>query len=146
MNKELLTKLSFSKKQLSELEYLITAAAIEVHKHLGPGLLERVYHTCMQSELKSRGLSFTSEMNVPLLYKGNNLEVDLRCDLFVENAIAVELKSVEYHLPLFEAQLLTYMRLLESPKGILFNFNCRNIVKEGKKSFVNGFYTGLSSK
>jgi GxxExxY protein len=137
--------MEYNKKQLSELEYLITAAAIEVHKHLGPGLLERVYHTCIASELNARGLSFISEMNVPLIYKGQNLDVDLRCDFFVEGIIALELKSVEYHLPIFEAQLLTYMRLLESPKGLLINFNCRNIVKEGKKSFVNSLYSELIS-
>ncbi len=76
-------------------------------------------------------------MKVPVTYKGKMLDIDLRCDLFVEQCIVVELKSVQEITATFEAQLLTYMKLLKSPKGILLNFNCFNIFNEGQKTFVN---------
>jgi len=134
-----------TKSLLSQLEYEIVAATIEVHRHLGPGLLERVYHLCFEKELSERGLSFVSEMYVPLVYKGEDLNVNLKCDLFVENTIAVELKAVELITPVFEAQLMTYMKLLKSPKGLMINFNCTNIVRDGKRSFVNDYYKSLKA-
>jgi len=132
-----------NKKQLSDLEYAITGAAIEVHKLLGPGLLESAYHQCMKIELKNRDLCFKSELIVPFEYKGTDISANLRCDFLVKDAMVVELKSTEGLSPIFEAQLLTYMRLLQCPKGLLINFNCLNIVKEGKKSFVNNLYANL---
>lgn len=136
----------YSKKQIKELEYIIVGAAIEVHRHLGPGLLETVYHKCMLSELVSKNISFKSELHVPLIYKNTNLEVNLRCDILVEDMIVVELKSTELLTPIFDAQLLTYMKLLQSPKGILLNFNCVNIAKEGRKSLVNEIYAQLRNE
>jgi len=117
--------------------------SVSRHKHLGPGLLETVYHKCMMSELLSKNLNFISELNVPLIYKNVNLDVNLRCDLLVEDMIVVELKSTELLTPIFDAQVLTYMKLLQCPKGILLNFNCVNIAKEGRKSLVNEFYAQL---
>jgi len=109
-----------TKVQIKDLTYQINGAAIEVHKSLGPGLLESVYHKCLVHELNIREISFTSELSVPVNYKGLHLETELRCDLFIENTIVVELKAVEKILPIHEAQLLTYMNLLEAPSGILF--------------------------
>jgi len=129
-----------SKSDLKDLSYQINGAAIEVHKFLGPGLLESVYHKCMKKELAERGISFVSEMAVPVVYKGVEIETDLRCDLFVENCIVVELKAVEKIQPIFHAQLLTYMKLLRVPKGILYNFNSNNLYSEGQQSFVNDYY------
>jgi len=114
-----------TKKQLDELTYEIVGSAIEVHKELGPGLLESIYHKCLKKELLLRGINFKSEFSVPLLYKNEPLETELRCDLLIENQIVLELKAVETMLPIFEAQLLTYMKLLEVPKGILINFNVK---------------------
>jgi len=84
-----------TKKRLSQLEYQITGACIEVHKHLGPGLLESVYHKCLMKELEERHLRFSSEQMVAVSYKGLLLDTELRLDLYVENCIAVELKAVK---------------------------------------------------
>lgn len=132
-----------TKKYLNDLTYQIIGSAIEVHKVLGPGLLESVYHKCLKQEFNLRKIKFYSEFTVPLNYKGLELDTELRCDFIVEDAIIVELKSVDIIIPIFEAQLLTYMKLLRKPKGILINFNCNNIFKEGQKTFVNEFFREL---
>jgi len=128
---------------LDELTYEIIGSAIEVHKIMGRGLLENVYHQCMKEEMTHRKINFLSEMKVPVLYKNAALETDFRCDLFVEKCIVVELKSVFEIHPMFEAKLLNHMKLLKSPKGILINFNCFNIFKEGQKTFVNEYFKNL---
>ena len=124
--------------------YEVIGAAIEVHKALGPGLLESVYHKCLKKELEVRGINFETELCVPINYKGENVDVDLRCDFFIDNCIIVEIKSVDSIKPIFEAQLLTYMKLLKSPKGILINFNVQNLFKEGQKTFVNEYFRTLT--
>ncbi len=133
-----------TKKYLDELTYEIVGSAIEVHKIMGRGLLESVYHKCLMEELKHRKINFQTEMKIPVDYKGKTLDIDFRCDLYVENAILVELKAVNEMNAIFEAQLLTYMKLLKCPKGILINFNCSNIFKEGQKTFVNEYFSKLS--
>ena len=132
-----------TKKYIDDLTYEIVGGAIEVHKVMGRGLLESLYHECLIEELSHRKLNFSTEMKVPILYKGKALNVDFRCDLFVENCIVVELKSVAEMIPLFNAQLLTYMKLLKAPKGILINFNCSNIFREGQQTLVNEYYERL---
>lgn len=132
-----------TQKYLDELTYEIIGSAIEVHKIVGRGLLESVYHQCLKEELNLRKINFISEMSIPLIYKNKELEANFRCDLFVENSIIVELKSVTEMHPFFEAQLLNYMKLLKAPKGILINFNCFNIFKEGQKTMVNEYYKYL---
>jgi len=132
-----------TKKDLDELTYKIIGAAIEVHKSLGPGLLESVYHKCLKHEFFVRSLSFASELSVPIRYKEVEVETDLRCDFLVEDRIVVEIKAVEAIAPVFEAQLLTYMKLLEKPKGILINFYCTNLFKEGQRTFVNEYFRSL---
>jgi len=135
--------MSLTKSYLTDLTYQINGAAIEVHKFLGPGLLESVYHKCLKKELTERGISFQSELLVPIQFKGIELETDLRCDLFVESCIVVELKAIETIAPIHHAQLLTYMKLLEAPKGILYNFHTVNLFKEGQKTFVNEYFKDL---
>lgn len=132
-----------TKSYLDQLTYDIIGAAIEVHNELGPGLLESIYHECMKIELMDRGISFETEMVVPLRYAGRPLETILRCDLYVAGSIVVELKATKSIEPLFEAQLLSYMKLLDAPKGILINFNCTNIFREGQKTLVNERYRNL---
>jgi GxxExxY protein len=110
---------------------------------MGRGLLESVYQECLKEELLHRKINFLTELKIPVLYKGKLLDVDFRCDLFVENCIIVELKAVRDMTAIFEAQLLSYMKLLKSPKGILINFHCSNIFKEGQKTFVNEYFTSL---
>lgn len=133
-----------TKTQIKDLTYQINGIAIEVHKAIGPGLLESVYHKCMIHELNMRGISFKTELVVPINYKGLQLDTELRCDLFIEDTIAVELKAVEKILPIHEAQLLTYMNLLEVPFGILYNFNTTNIFHDGQKTYVNEIYRILN--
>lgn len=132
-----------TKKEIDDLSFQIIGAAIEVHKNLGAGLLESVYHECMKEELRLRKINFHTEKTVPIIYKGNQLEASLRCDLYIENLIVVELKSTLEMNKVFESQILTYMNLLNAPKGILINFNCKNIFKEGQKTFVNEIYRNL---
>ncbi len=123
-----------------DLIYQVNGAAIEVHKELGPGLLESVYHKCLKHELSERGISFQSELTIPITYKGLELDADLRCDLFIEKDLVVELKAVDEIHPIHEAKILTYMKLLKSPIGLMINFNCTHIFKEGQKTYVNELY------
>lgn len=133
-----------TQKQLNELTFEIIGAAIEVHKTMGKGLLENIYHHhCLLEELKTRNINFISEKNIPVFYKEKKLAIDFKCDLLVENNIVIELKSVSEITPIHKAQLLTYMKLLNVPKGILINFNCFNIFKEGQMTFVNEIFHQL---
>lgn len=132
-----------TQRTLGDLTYQIIGAAIEVHKALGPGLLEQVYESCMAYELRQRGLTVASQQPVPISYKGLTMEANLKYDLLIENSIIVEVQSVETMLPIFEIQLLSYMQLLKKPKGILLNFHCTNIFKEGQKTLVNELYRQL---
>jgi GxxExxY protein len=116
----------------NELSGKIIGAAIEVHRTLGPGLLESVYEDCMEIELRLHGLAVERQKTVPLTYKGHKLNTDLRLDLLVENEIIVELKAVHVMQPVFEAQLLTYLRLMNLPLGLLINFNVP-VLKNGIK-------------
>jgi len=129
-----------SKTYLRELTYEINGAAIEVHKSLGPGLLESVYHRCLNHELNLRGIAYMSEIIVPVKYKGIDIRTELRCDLLIEEILCIELKSVEKILPIHEAQLMTYMKLLQVPKGIMYNFNVVNLYNDGQKTYVNELY------
>ena len=132
-----------SKSFLNDLSYKIVGCAIEVHKHLGPGLLESVYHDCLKQEFFLRNLIFKSHLLVPINYKGLVLDTDYRLDFIIEDEIIIEIKAMEGLLPVHEAQLLTYMKLLQKSKGILINFNCSNIVKEGTKQMVNEYFKDL---
>jgi GxxExxY protein len=132
-----------TQRYIDQLTFKIIGCAIEVHKQLGPGLLESVYESCFAHELFLQGLDFKTQMLLPIQYKGLFIESSLRVDLLVEDLILVELKSVEALLPVHEAQVLTYMKIMQNPKGILLNFNCTNIFKNGQKTFVNHYYSAL---
>jgi len=108
-----------TKKYINDLSYNIVGAAIEVHKALGPGLLESVYEKCLLHELKLRRIEAEQQVTVPLDYKGLTFEAELRADVIVEKLIVVELKAVDVILPIHKAQLLTYLKLLNAPKGII---------------------------
>ena len=127
----------------TDLIYKVNGAAIEVHKELGPGLLESVYHKCLKHELELEGINCLTEMKIPINYKGIQIDTELRCDLFIENELIVELKAVEKVLPIHEAQLMSYMKLLNVPIGLMLNFNCSNIYREGQKTYVNKLYRNL---
>ena len=113
---------------LNHISFLIIQAAIEIHKALGPGLLESTYRTCMIYELKLRGLKVVSELVVPVRYKELVLEGGYRFDLLVEDAVIVELKAAETVLPVHRAQVLTYLRHTEKELGLLINFNVEKLV------------------
>ncbi|MCB0837670.1 MAG: GxxExxY protein [Bacteroidetes bacterium] len=136
--------MKITKEYLNELTYQIIGAAIEVHKELGPGLLEKVYEECMIYELNKRGLEVTQQVSIPIQYKDKKLRGELRLDLLIENLIIMEVKAVEKLIPIHEAQLLSYMKLAEKPKGILLNFHCTNLFYKGQKTLVNKLYASLS--
>lgn len=106
-----------------ELSEKIIGAAIEVHRHLGPGLLESSYEACLSHELTARGLKVIRQAALPLKYKDVNIEEGYRIDLIVGDAVVVELKSIKSFEPIHEAQLLTYLRLSNLQVGLLLNFN-----------------------
>jgi GxxExxY protein len=101
----------------------VISSAIEIHKTLGPGLLESAYKTCLLLELQDRGLRCRQELPIPILYKHHRIDCGFRMDLFVEEEVIVELKAIEHILPIHEAQLLTYLRLVQKQVGLLINFN-----------------------
>ncbi|PKN71425.1 MAG: GxxExxY protein [Candidatus Cloacimonetes bacterium HGW-Cloacimonetes-3] len=115
----------------------IIRACIEVHKALGPGLMEKVYQQCLCRELTLQGLQYKSEVPVSLNYKGVQLDVTLRADLLVEDMVLVEIKAVNEWNALFEAQLISYLKLAEKPAGLLVNFNVP-LMKDGIKRLFNG--------
>ena len=135
--------MEITKSYLKDLIYRVNGAAIEVHRALGPGLLESVYHKCLKHELSLRGIKYQSELVVPINYKGITVDAELRCDLFVENILPVELKATEGFHPIHEAQIITYMKLFKVPEGLLLNFNVTNLFKEGQRTYVNELYRDL---
>ena len=122
--------------QLNELSKKIIGAAIEVHRCLGPGLLEHTYQAALLCELKLIGLRAVGEVEIPFIYKGIRLETAYRADIIVEDEIILELKSTENDNPLFAKQLNTYLRLYNKRLGLLINFNRERLV-DGLKRVVN---------
>ena len=117
------------------LTQMVIGAAIEVHRIMGPGLLESIYQECMEEELRLRGFAFQAQVPVPLLYKGKPLADPLKMNLYVPQELVVEIKAVERILPVHQAQLLTYLRLTKSHVGLLLNFNVA-VLKDGIKRMV----------
>ncbi len=121
--------------EFDNLSNKIIGLAIEVHKELGPGLLENTYKQCFAYELSQSQINFQMEVELPVVYKKINISCGYRIDLLIEDTIIIELKSVEKLLPIHKAQLLTYMKLADKSIGLLMNFNTK-ILKEGIKRFV----------
>jgi len=132
-----------TQKQINDLAYRVVACAIEVHKQLGPGLLESIYEECFIEELKISGFDVISQEKIPLVYKGKVLKADFKLDILVNNCIIIELKSVDEIHAIYKAQLLTYLKLTGMPKGLLINFNCDNITKSGLVSLVTEKFAHL---
>jgi GxxExxY protein len=120
----------------NEIATKVIGAAIEVHRILGPGLLESAYHDCLIHEFKLRGVSFESEVPLAIEYKGLKIGQAYRADLLVENRLLVELKTVDTVLPVHKAQLLTYLRLMNRKLGLLINFDVP-VMKDGVFRVVN---------
>ncbi len=134
--------MTVTKKYIKQLSYDIVACAIAVHKELGPGLLESVYQKCLKYELENNGYEVVQELAVSVKYDTLSIETGLRLDLLVNDLVVVELKAAESILPIYEAQLLTYMKLLKKPQGLLINFFTENITKS-LKPYVNEYYKVL---
>jgi GxxExxY protein len=117
------------------LTHAVIGMAIEVHRELGPGLLESAYEECLAHELRQSTLKFVRQKPVPVTYKGLELDCGYRIDLLIQDQLVIELKSVEELIPLFDAQVLTYMKLANKSIGLLINFNVP-VLKSGLKRFV----------
>jgi GxxExxY protein len=124
--------------RLDEISHRIIGAAIEVHRHLGPGLLESAYQSCLTFELKQLGLKLEEQKPLPVVYKQVKLDCGYRLDMVVEDEIILEIKAIEKLLPIHEAQLLSYLRLAKKRVGLLMNFHVP-VLKNGLKRIVNEF-------
>lgn len=123
-----------NKPELDQLAESVIGHAIEVHRTLGPGLLESLYEAALAHELSNGGIKFQRQGLLPVNYKGAAIG-EFRADLIVENSLLIEIKSVERHEPVFEAQVLTYLKITGLPLGLLFNFNTR-LLKDGIKRLI----------
>lgn len=135
--------MEITQKYINELTYKITGAFIEVHKIVGPGLFENVYHECLKKELDLLKLEYKSELEIPLNYKGKIINCKVKCDFLIENLIILEIKSVTDLNNVHRAQTINYMNLLKIPKSILVNFNVNNLYYEGHETFVSKYFATL---
>jgi GxxExxY protein len=138
-------KITLTKKEVTQLSYEIIGFAIKVHKKLGPGLLESIYEECLKYELERNSYDVKQQLTVKIDYFDLETETELRIDLLVNDCVIVELKTVDNFHPIHEAKLLSYMKLLERPQGLLINFNSTNITKS-TKPFVNEYFARLKDE
>lgn len=124
--------------EYNKISSIIIGAAIEVHRELGPGLLESVYEYCLAEELRKRQLIVEEQVHLPIIYKGQKLNKEFIIDLLVEKEIIIELKTVETVLPVHEVQLVTYLKLAHKRLGLLINFNV-SVLRDGVVRKVNNF-------
>ncbi|KFF22318.1 GxxExxY protein [Chryseobacterium sp. JM1] len=132
-----------TKAEVTQLSYDIIGCAIKVHKELGPGLLESVYELCLAYELKERGFFVDQQISTKINYGKFEIETPLKVDLLVNNTIIIEIKTVESLLPVHQAQLMTYMKILKKPQGLLINFYTDNITKS-MIPLINEYFTKLA--
>lgn len=127
----------FTEKDYNNLTESIISCGIDVHKELGPGLMESVYEVCLMSVFKKHNIHAKSQVLLPVIFRGEKLDKEFVIDILVEDKIILELKSVETILPVHEAQLVTYLKLAEKKLGLLINFNVA-LLKEGIRRKING--------
>jgi len=127
-----------NKDRYERLSREIIDSCITVHRAMGPGLLESVYEICLMKEFELRGVKAENQVLIPLIYKGHELSKEFKIDILVEDEIVIELKSSEVMIPVFEAQLLSYLRLADKRLGYLINFNVP-LLKYGIKRYVNDY-------
>lgn len=120
--------------EINQITEIIIGSAIEVHKHLGPGLLESSYEECLAYELKTTGVNIQRQVPVPVIYKEIKLDCGYRIDLLVENSVIIELKTVDVFHPVHTAQVLSYLKFAKKPIGLLINFNV-TLLKNGIKRY-----------
>jgi GxxExxY protein len=138
-------KITLTKKEVTQLSYEIIGFAIKVHKKLGLGLLESIYEECLKYELEINGYDVKQQLTIKVDYYDLQSETELRIDLLVNDCVVVELKTVDDFHPIHEAKLISYMKLLERPQGLLINFNTTNITKS-TKPFVNEYFARLKDE
>jgi len=132
-------------QRLDQISHGIIGAAIEVHRHLGPGMLESAYEACLVFEIKKLGMKVEEQKPTPVVYKEVKLDCGYRLDLVVEDEIIVEIKAIEKLLPIHDAQLLSYLRLTRKKVGLLMNFHVP-VLKDGLKRIVNDFPDSASRR
>jgi GxxExxY protein len=132
-----------TQKYIDYLSKEIIGCAIEINKELGPGLLESAYEKCMVYLLRKKGFKVDSQLEVPIKFHDLLVDKGYRLDLLVEDLIIVELKAVSEMSSIYKAQLLTHLRFMKKPKGILINFHCSNIFYEGQQTFITQEYSKL---
>lgn len=125
--------------QLNELTEKTIGAAIDVHRALGPGMLESSYNACLAFELAASGFKVERQKPMPLIYRGRSLDIGYRLDLLVEELVVVEVKAIERVQPVHKAQILSYLRLSRCKVGLLINFNVKWLIQDGINRIVNGF-------
>lgn len=125
------------RERLNQITEGIIGAAVQVHRALGPGLLESAYEACLAFELNKRGLEAEQQKPQPLVYEGVKLDCGYRIDLLIERSVVIEVKSIDKLAPIHEAQILSYLKLSGCKVGLLINFNV-TVLKEGIRRFVNG--------
>ena len=123
--------------RINEMSGKIISSAMKVHTKLGPGLLENAYETCLSYEIRKTGMKAERQKTLPLIYDGKRMDIDYKIDILVEDTIIVELKSVERIIPIYEAQLLSYLKISGKQIGLLINFNVEHL-RNGIKRMVNG--------
>ena len=123
--------------ELNEISEKVIGLAINVHKELGPGMLEGAYEACLQYELMRAGLKVETQLKLPLIYQGVKIDAGYRIDMLVEDSVILELKAIERLLPVHEAQLLSYLRMSNLKLGLLTNFN-QKLLRDGIRRVVNG--------
>lgn len=129
---------SFSRDKLNEISGKIIDCSIRVHAELGPGMLEGAYQTCLMHELIEAGFDVQSQLKLPIVYRGIELDAGYRIDLLVQGSVIIELKAIDRLLPVHEAQLLSYLRMSDLRLGLLINFNVKRLV-DGVRRVVNNF-------
>jgi len=135
-----------TQKYIDHIVHNIIGCAIEIHKDLGPGLLEGAYEKCMIFLLEKKGYKVESQLEVPIIFQELFVDRGFRLDLLVENLVIVELKAAKELTDVNRQQILTHLKLMKKPKGILINFNCLNIFYEGQQTFVTKEYAKLPSE
>jgi GxxExxY protein len=128
-----------NKNQYEHLANHIFKSSLEVHRQMGPGLLESVYEYCLEKELLMNGIRVQRQVKIPLYYKGTALDKNFRIDLLIENEILIEIKAVEYLLPVHQAQIISYLKITDKMLGFLINFNVV-LLKNGFKRVVNNYF------
>ncbi len=137
--------MELTKEYLRELVYKVNGAALMVHEKLGPGLEKAVYQQCMMYELTAQNIDYQANVPIPITYDGVTLSIDdLKCDLLVENSLVVEVKAIEELIPIHISEILTYMKFLELPMGLMINFNCEFMISDGQRTCVNDFYNNIN--